>query len=225
MEQCKYCSSVPPLTSTSRHLHTILWVAKPIRYAFTSGPAQGLGLIFIILQHLNCNAAGYWSWPDKFCAGYSRRFDVVLSSLTKVMQATNSDQLLVQLPPVLVPCRNVSCDAAMVGICNVADVYVQVFLQKEQLSLDVIKQCRVKCPAAVDKQKVLKEMIFPNCERLGQTIVFVTTRQNAHTLHRVVRAISMSPFRHHRAVGDGLPGCNAMLPVGWLFVCYIVVCT
>ena len=70
-----------------------------------------------------------------------------------------------------------------------ADAPVQVFLKKEQLSLDVIKQCRVRCPAAVDKQKVLKDMIFPNCEKLGQTIVFVTTRQNAHTLHRVVSVI------------------------------------
>ncbi|KAL3138207.1 hypothetical protein ABBQ38_005428 [Trebouxia sp. C0009 RCD-2024] len=64
----------------------------------------------------------------------------------------------------------------------------QVYLRKEQLSLDVIKQCRVRCPTPQDKQKVLREMIFPNCEKLGQTIIFVTTRQNAHTLHRVLEA-------------------------------------
>lgn len=62
----------------------------------------------------------------------------------------------------------------------------QVYLRKEQLSLDVIKQCRVKCPTAQDKQKVLKDMIFPNCEKLGQTIVFVASRANAHALHRVL---------------------------------------
>jgi len=62
----------------------------------------------------------------------------------------------------------------------------QVFLQREQLSLDVIKQCRVKCPTVPDKQKVLKEMIFPNCEKLGQTIIFVRTRDTARSLHNMV---------------------------------------
>lgn len=63
---------------------------------------------------------------------------------------------------------------------------LQVYLRKEQLSLDVIKQCRVKCPTAQDKQKVLKAMIFPNCEKLGQTIIFTQSRANAHALHRLV---------------------------------------
>lgn len=62
----------------------------------------------------------------------------------------------------------------------------KVFLAKEQLSLDVIKQCRVRCPVATDKQKVLRDMIFPNCEKLGQTIIFVQTRQIARQLHDVM---------------------------------------
>ncbi|DBB13135.1 hypothetical protein WJX82_008599 [Trebouxia sp. C0006] len=62
----------------------------------------------------------------------------------------------------------------------------QVFLQREQLSLDVIKQCRVKCPTVPDKHKVLKEMIFPNCEKMGQTIIFVRTRETARTLHNML---------------------------------------
>lgn len=68
---------------------------------------------------------------------------------------------------------------------------VQVFLAKEQLSLDVIKQCRVKCPTVVDKQKVLREMIFPNCEKLGQTIIFVRTRETARSLHALVQPLCL----------------------------------
>ena len=63
---------------------------------------------------------------------------------------------------------------------------MQVFLKKEQLSLDVIKQCRVRCPQGKDKQHVLKQMILPNCEKLGQAIIFVRTKENAKELHQVV---------------------------------------
>ncbi len=65
-----------------------------------------------------------------------------------------------------------------------------MFLKKEQLSLDVIKQCRVRCPKALDKQRVLKDMILPNCEKLGQTIIFVQTRELARQLHQVVRYLA-----------------------------------
>lgn len=59
----------------------------------------------------------------------------------------------------------------------------QVFVPKEELSLDVIKQYRVYCPRTEDKTFVLKEMIFPQCEKLGQTIIFVRTRERARQLH------------------------------------------
>ncbi len=39
------------------------------------------------------------------------------------------------------------------------------------------------CPDRPAKTRVLKEMIFPNCERLGQTIIFVRTRDTAKALH------------------------------------------
>ena len=35
---------------------------------------------------------------------------------------------------------------------------------------------------------VLEEMIFPQCEKLGQTIIFVRTREIARTLHAAVRS-------------------------------------
>jgi ATP-dependent RNA helicase DDX19/DBP5 len=62
----------------------------------------------------------------------------------------------------------------------------QVFIPKEELSLDVIKQYRVYCPRGADKVKVLKDMIFPLCEKLGQTIIFVRTRETARSLHAVM---------------------------------------
>lgn len=59
----------------------------------------------------------------------------------------------------------------------------QVFIPKEELSLDVIKQYKVVCPTKGDKTAVLKDMIFPVCEKLGQTIIFVRTRETASKLH------------------------------------------
>ncbi|GIL65509.1 hypothetical protein Vafri_19272 [Volvox africanus] len=59
----------------------------------------------------------------------------------------------------------------------------QVFVAKEKLSLDVIAQYNVRCPDRTSKTRVLKEIIFPNCDRLGQTIIFVRTREAARTLH------------------------------------------
>lgn len=58
-----------------------------------------------------------------------------------------------------------------------------VFVPKEDLSLDVIKQYRVVCPTPTAKLKVLSDMIFPQCEKLGQTIIFVRTRETARALH------------------------------------------
>jgi len=44
------------------------------------------------------------------------------------------------------------------------------------------------CPQPKDKVRVLKEMIFPQCEKLGQTIIFVRTRETARALHSEARA-------------------------------------
>eukprot|EP00250_Pteridium_aquilinum_P015055 c22350_g1_i1 orf=292-1824(+) len=60
----------------------------------------------------------------------------------------------------------------------------QVFVKKEELSLDVIKQYRVKCPRDEDKVSVLKDRIFPAAEKLGQSIIFVRTRASASNLHK-----------------------------------------
>ncbi|KAK9798531.1 hypothetical protein WJX73_010421 [Symbiochloris irregularis] len=59
----------------------------------------------------------------------------------------------------------------------------QVYVPRQELSLDVIKQYWVNCPTAQHKTKVLKDMIFPLCEKLGQTIIFVRMRETARALH------------------------------------------
>ncbi|CAL5221930.1 g4203 [Coccomyxa viridis] len=66
---------------------------------------------------------------------------------------------------------------------NGREKVIQVFVPKEDLSLDFIKQYQVECPTPLDKVLVLEEMIFPQCEKLGQTIIFVRTREIARTLH------------------------------------------
>ncbi|KAL2622656.1 hypothetical protein R1flu_002861 [Riccia fluitans] len=59
-----------------------------------------------------------------------------------------------------------------------------IFVEKEALSLDVIKQYRVRCPTGEAKVSVLKDRIFPAAEKLGQSIIFVRTRDSASDLHR-----------------------------------------
>ena len=57
-----------------------------------------------------------------------------------------------------------------------------------------------ECPTPIDKVVVLEEMIFPQCEKLGQTIIFVRTREIARTLHAAVRPpllwLTMLPCAH-----------------------------
>lgn len=51
-----------------------------------------------------------------------------------------------------------------------------------------------ECPTPLDKVSVLKEMIFPQCEKLGQTIIFVRTREVARSLHAAVSLAYLLPF-------------------------------
>ena len=121
------------------------------------------------------------------------------------------------------------CIIRLLCIVNITMMHsMQVFVPREDLSLDVIKQYQVvstiltsgsataqqdvlaccvliqpapvmacmiawsdsvsmqECPTPIDKVVVLEEMIFPQCEKLGQTIIFVRTREIARTLHAAV---------------------------------------
>lgn len=63
-----------------------------------------------------------------------------------------------------------------------------IFVDKEQLSLDVIRQYQIVLPDARSKIDVLKDRIFPAAEKLGQSIIFVRTRGSASELHKRLEA-------------------------------------
>jgi ATP-dependent RNA helicase DDX19/DBP5 len=46
-----------------------------------------------------------------------------------------------------------------------------------------------RCPTPLEKVKVLKDMIFPNCEKLGQTIIFVATKDTSRQLHMQLKTM------------------------------------
>ncbi|XWS59580.1 hypothetical protein CRYUN_Cryun08bG0134300 [Craigia yunnanensis] len=60
----------------------------------------------------------------------------------------------------------------------------QLFVKKEELSLESVKQYKVNVPDELSKVMVIKERIFEFGERLGQTIIFVRTRNSASMLHK-----------------------------------------
>ncbi|KAK8611234.1 hypothetical protein V6N13_131294 [Hibiscus sabdariffa] len=62
--------------------------------------------------------------------------------------------------------------------------HIQLFVKKEELSLDSVKQYKVNVPDELSKVMVIKDRIFEFGERLGQAIIFVRTRNSATTLHQ-----------------------------------------
>lgn len=61
--------------------------------------------------------------------------------------------------------------------------YNQMFVKKEELSLDSVKQYKVYCPDELAKLMVIKDKILELGEKVGQTIIFVRTRESARRLH------------------------------------------
>ena len=64
--------------------------------------------------------------------------------------------------------------------------YHQMFVKKDELSLQVVKQCKVKCPDELSKMLVIKDKIFELGHKLGQTIIFVDTKNSAGMLHKAL---------------------------------------
>ncbi|KAL5976611.1 DEAD-box ATP-dependent RNA helicase [Asimina triloba] len=60
----------------------------------------------------------------------------------------------------------------------------QLFVKKEELSLDVVKQYKVPCPDELAKIDVIKEKIFELGEKWGQAMIFVRTRRSADMLYK-----------------------------------------
>ncbi|CAL5334645.1 unnamed protein product [Camellia sinensis] len=64
--------------------------------------------------------------------------------------------------------------------------YNQMFVNREELSLESVKQYKVKCPDELAKIMVIKDRIFELGHRVGQTIIFVRTRNSASMLHKAL---------------------------------------
>ncbi|KAJ4724145.1 DEAD-box ATP-dependent RNA helicase [Melia azedarach] len=69
-------------------------------------------------------------------------------------------------------------------VTRVVKDYNQLFVKKEELSLESVKQYKVLCPDELAKVMVIKDRIFELGENVGQTIIFVRTRHSASTLHK-----------------------------------------
>ncbi|XP_042051950.1 DEAD-box ATP-dependent RNA helicase 38-like [Salvia splendens] len=62
----------------------------------------------------------------------------------------------------------------------------QMFVKKEELSLDSVKQYKVHCPDELSRIMVIKDQILELGEKVGQTIVFVKSRNAASMLHQAL---------------------------------------
>lgn len=80
----------------------------------------------------------------------------------------------------------------------------QMFVKKEELSLDVVKQYKVHCPDESAKIQVIKERIFELGEKLGQTIIFAHSRDSAKALHKSLASVGWECTTIHGAVDKEL---------------------
>ena len=55
----------------------------------------------------------------------------------------------------------------------------QLFVKREELSLDAVKQYKVYCPDEMAKVLVIKDRILELADKVGQTIIFVKSRRSA----------------------------------------------
>ncbi|XP_047955719.1 DEAD-box ATP-dependent RNA helicase 38-like [Salvia hispanica] len=62
----------------------------------------------------------------------------------------------------------------------------QMFVKKEELSLESVKQYKVHCPDELSKIMVIKDQILELGEKVGQTIIFVKSRNAASMLHQAL---------------------------------------
>ncbi|EXB93970.1 DEAD-box ATP-dependent RNA helicase 38 [Morus notabilis] len=69
-------------------------------------------------------------------------------------------------------------------VSKIVKSYNQLFVKKEELSLEAVKQYKVYCHDELMKIQIIKERIFDLGENLGQRIIFVRTRNSASMLHK-----------------------------------------
>ncbi|PWA87902.1 P-loop containing nucleoside triphosphate hydrolases superfamily protein [Artemisia annua] len=71
----------------------------------------------------------------------------------------------------------------MVKELFVNEEYNQLFVKKEELSLNSVKQYKVSVPDELSKIMVIKDKILDLGQKIGQTIIFVPTKISAGMLH------------------------------------------
>ncbi|KAL5724351.1 RNA helicase [Ranunculus cassubicifolius] len=76
----------------------------------------------------------------------------------------------------------------------------QLFVEKEELTLDMVKQFKVNCPDEQAKIHVIREKIFDLGDKLGQSIIFVHSRASANALHNSLTEFGWEVTTIHGAV-------------------------
>ncbi|WCJ26137.1 ATP-dependent RNA helicase DBP5 [Euphorbia peplus] len=76
----------------------------------------------------------------------------------------------------------------------------ELFLNKEELALDSVKQYNVFCSDEIDKICVVREKILEFGEKMGQAIIFVKSRCDAAMLHESLEGIGYEVTNIHGAM-------------------------
>ncbi|KAF5737508.1 DEAD-box ATP-dependent RNA helicase 38 [Tripterygium wilfordii] len=71
-------------------------------------------------------------------------------------------------------------------VTRIVEDYNKLLVKKEELSLDSVKQYKVYCPDELAKVMVVRDRIFELGEKMGQTIIFVSTKRGASDLHKAL---------------------------------------
>ncbi|KAL5716094.1 RNA helicase [Ranunculus cassubicifolius] len=75
-----------------------------------------------------------------------------------------------------------------------------MYVKKEELTLDMVKQYKVHCPDENAKIQAIKEKIFDLVDKLGQSIIFVHSRASANALHKSLTEFGWEVTTIHGAV-------------------------
>ncbi|CAI0469291.1 unnamed protein product, partial [Linum tenue] len=85
-------------------------------------------------------------------------------------------------------------------VSKVVHDYNQLFVKKEELSLESVKQYKVFCPDEQIKIRVIGERILELGEKLGQIIIFVNSKKSASMLHTALVELGYEVTTIHGAL-------------------------
>ncbi|KAL2553634.1 DEAD-box ATP-dependent RNA helicase 38 [Forsythia ovata] len=78
--------------------------------------------------------------------------------------------------------------------------YDHIVVKKEELSLESVKQYKVQCPDEHSKIEVIKGKIFEIGDKVGQSIIFVRTRDSASNMHKALVKLGYEVTTIHGAL-------------------------